>query len=137
MISASSSGFLHTISAITHAHILQVLYLGDNHLSGNLPSPNDLPANITLIDLSNNGMSGTLPSTLPQSLAVLNVSGNNLTGALPSSWSTNLNLVELRLDTNGFTGTLPASWSAWGKGTYNSLQLSIKDTDLQGHVPLH
>ena len=114
---------------------LQLLYLGNNGLSGSMPPLLDLPANLTFLDISNNMLSGPLPAALPPKLAILNASGNSLSGPLPGNWSTAKRLAELRLDNNMFTGVLPASWSAWGKISRNSLQLSITNTSLHGRIP--
>lgn len=115
---------------------LQLLYLENNSLIGSMPALQDLPASVTFLDVSNNLLSGSLPTALPPNLAVLNASGNSLTGPLPSNWSFVKSLVELRLDNNNmFSGVLPASWSAWGKTSHNSLQLSVVNASLHGHIP--
>lgn len=134
---------LHTQTWLRHqwcstadlSYDAQVLYLGNNSMCSTSPSPPDLPTNITLIDLSNNLLYGSLPADLPASLVALNVSGNSLTGTLPSSWSTVQSLAVLRLHYNQFTGTLPSAWSTWGKLSHNSLQLSITNASLHGHIP--
>ena len=113
---------------------LQFLGLGNNNLTGTFPSINHLP-NLTWLDLSHNHFLGSLPNTLPQHLSVLNASYNSFNQALPESWSKLQNLTELRLDGNEFTGELPAEWSAWGKNTDNSMQLSVTNASLHGHMP--
>ena len=114
---------------------LWLLYLNNNSLAGTAP-PSGFPTNLTLLDLSFNFLSGSLPSNLPGDLSVFSVSGNSFTGSLPSSWSRLEKMAELRLDDNpNITGKLPASWSAWGSNTGNSLQLSIVNTGLHGHMP--
>jgi len=94
-----------------------------------------LPANLTLLDVSYNDFSGPLPVDLPPRMSVLNVSHNAFNQSLPQGWSKIQSLAQLSLDSNKFTGALPAEWSALGGNTNNSLQMSILDANLQGHMP--
>lgn len=114
---------------------LQILYLADNKLAGIVPVSANLLPSLTVLDVSQNYLSGPLPSTLPVSLKVLNLSHNSLTGQLPSSWGDSKTLIEVRLDQNALTGRLPVEWAALGKSSNNSLQLSLLDTNLHGHMP--
>ena len=113
---------------------LQILKLANNSMSGNL-TMYMTPANLTLVHLSYNLLSGSLPADMPNNLSVLNISHNTFTGRLPSEWSTLTSLAELKMDNNDFTGKLPSAWSLWGRNTANSLQLSLVDAGLQGHMP--
>ena len=112
---------------------LQILYLSNNTLTGNLLEPRNLSSgymglDLLYLDLSHNNLSGSLPQNMPPNLSIVNISSNAFTGTLPSSWSNLQNMVELRLDNNQLTGRLPQAWSAWGSNTGNSLQLSITNT---------
>lgn len=111
---------------------LQVLRLGNNSIAGALLAAGPLPRNLSILDLSYNLLSGILPATLPDAMAVLNVSHNHLSGPLPTEWNP---LAVVSLDHNNFWGNLPASWSTWGENTSNSVQLSLVDTNLHGHMP--
>ena len=133
VLDASSNHFT-TANIGNFSAYLQLLYLGNNSLAGTLP-PSGLSSSLTLLDVSYNLFSGPLPHDLPTRLGVLNVSRNSLSGTLPSDWSTLQQIGEVRLDDNSFTGQLPASWAKWGNITGNSLQLSIVNTNLQGHMP--
>ena len=113
------------------------------------------------IDLSNNGLSGTLPSLAPlalsRSIRALRLTNNTVSGPLPieqlapiSSTLQELHLQnnaftseelpdplefpgiqELRLDGNELRGTIPASWS-----TLAELRvLTIGNNDLTGPIP--
>ena len=112
---------------------LKVLRLGNNTLAGPFPDVSLLPANLTILDLSHNLLTGSLPATLPSKLAVLNVTNNDMNGTLPDAWQ--VPLAEARLGSNKFVGKLPASWSTYGQNTSNSLQLSVVDTDIRGPMP--
>ena len=126
---------------------LQLLFLSNNSLTGNMSPIGSLTwstyrmdfitsyPEFSLLDLSYNNLSGSLPEDMPN-LSVLDVSNNKLVGTLPSSWSWRMNrMAKLRLDNNLFTGTLPPSWSEWGIRTDNSLQLSITNTRMHGRMP--
>ena len=111
---------------------LKVAFLAHNSLNGTLPGPEQLPANLTVLDVSNNSLHGTLPQSLPSNLTVLNASSNLLTGSLPRDWP---RLAELRLDDMKLTGQLPVEWHSWGSNTSNSIQLSMINNQLHGHMP--
>ena len=136
VLDASSNHFIdaHLEYTYIYSEHLNLLYLGNNSLTGTLPA-SGLAPNLTLLDVSYNNLSGPLPQALPMGLSVLNVSHNSLSGTLPSNWSALQLMGDLRLDDNSFTGQLPASWASWGNNTGNSLQLSIVNTSLQGQVP--
>ena len=133
-----SSNYFTELTALSSN--LQVLYVANNSLSGNIvqlmsqlaSEPNSA---LRLLDLSYNNLSGSLPPDMPPSLSILNISNNAFFGSLPSSWGTLQNMTVLRLDNNDLTGALPPAWSAWGNNTGNSLQLSITDTSLHGRIP--
>lgn len=128
-----SSNRFSTVSFDAFADSLQLLYLANNSLDGTLAS--SLPANLTLLDVSYNDFSGPLPIDLPPGMSVLNVSHNAFNQSLPKGWGKIQSLAQLILDSNKFTGALPAEWSALGNNTDNSLQMSILDANLQGHMP--
>ena len=122
--------------AATQPRYLQLMYVANNRLSGNIVQlMSQFGPELKLLDLSYNNLSGSLPPDMPPSLSVFNISNNAFVGSLPSSWSILQNMADLRLDNNQLTGALPPAWSAWGSNTGNSLQLSITNTSLRGHMP--
>ena len=128
-----SSNRFTTVSFDALPHSLQLLYLANNSLNGTFAST--LPANLTLLDMSYNFLSGPLPNDLPLGMSVLNLSHNALSQSLPRTWGKVESLAQLNLDNNAFMGMLPAGWSALGNNTDNSLQLSLLNASLQGHMP--
>ena len=132
-LNISSNSF--TKASFTNLPACKFLYCRNNDLGGLFPAPDALPANLTLLDVSSNRFSGSLPSAVPFNLTVLNLDGNNLSGTLPSSWRVARKLVALALGNNLFSGTLPPGWSEWGKQSRNSLHLSVVNTRLSGKIP--
>ena len=117
---------------------LQILYLANNNLTGELLQFGSLPTgymDLKMVDLSDNNLSGSLPQDMPPNLSILNISNNAFAGTLPSTWSKLQNIAVMTLDNNQLTGTLLPSWSDWGSNTGNSLQLSITNTQLRGRMP--
>ena len=110
-----------------------LLQLGDNALSGTLPSSLGNLTNLELLDLWNNQLSGELPSSLGNltNLRLLWLGGNAFSGSFPS-WLVNLtNLQQLQLAGNQFSGALP-SWL----GTLTNLQdLRLQNNQFSGSLP--
>ncbi|KAL3154985.1 hypothetical protein ABBQ38_011511 [Trebouxia sp. C0009 RCD-2024] len=128
----ATSNSLWDLSLTSLPASLKVAYLANNRFNGTLPRPDQLPVNLTVLDVSNNGLHGTLPQALPFNLTVFNASNNLLTGALPHDWH---RLAELRLDDMKLAGQLPVEWHTWGSNTSNSIQLSMINNQLHGHMP--
>ncbi|KAI9164676.1 hypothetical protein LWI28_000126 [Acer negundo] len=88
---------------------LEVLDLGDNGISGELPSLGSLP-NLKIFRLGNNQLFGMIPEELLETaipIQELDLSGNGFTGSIHEINSTTLNV--LNLSSNGLSGTLPTS----------------------------
>jgi len=128
----ATSNSLSSTALVNLPASLKVAYLANNSFNTTFPEPDQLPANLTVLDVSNNLLSGPLPQALPANLIVLNASANALNGSLPGDWP---RLAELRLDDTAVTGGLPAAWHQWGSDTSNSIQLSLVDNHLRGQVP--
>lgn len=91
---------------------LQALYLSSNNFTGVVDDtflPNS-PALVAL-DLSINGLGGTLPSHLLSlsSLQVLDMRNNRLVGSLPENIHNNTALRYLALQNNSLTGSIPTA----------------------------
>ncbi|KAG9456968.1 hypothetical protein H6P81_001476 [Aristolochia fimbriata] len=88
--------------------------LGQNYLNGTIPNRFLYLPEVHLMELHNNYLSGTLqenenPSLMPSKLGELNLSNNLLSGSLPSSVSNFRSLQILLLNQNQFTGRIPPS----------------------------
>lgn len=88
---------------------LRVLDLGDNGITGELPSMGTLPY-LQVLRLRGNQLSGSIPLELiqgPVPLVELDLSGNQFTGSIQEVNSTTLNM--LNLSSNMLSGSLPLS----------------------------
>ncbi|XP_074337674.1 putative inactive receptor kinase At5g10020, partial [Apium graveolens] len=86
---------------------LRVLDLGDNQLTGELPSFGDLP-NLQVLRLGNNQLYGSIPGELLGSsvpVKELDLSRNEFSGSIPNISSTTLSA--LNLSANVLSGLLP------------------------------
>lgn len=103
-----SGGFFKT-EAVQLFRNLEVLDLGDNQITGELPALNSMP-NLRVLKLGGNQFFGSIPVELLESsvqLEELDLSGNGFTGSLPGINSTSLNF--LNLSSNNLSGSLPTS----------------------------
>ena len=113
--------------------ILEILSLGKNQLSGELPHHWNDSKFLMVVDIAYNNLSGKIPNSMGflNSLEVLVLSNNNLYGEIPSSlrncslWSIDLggnylsgnlpswigsHVLMLRLRSNLFSGIIPRQW---------------------------
>ncbi|KAL8458826.1 hypothetical protein ACS0TY_036362 [Phlomoides rotata] len=112
---------------------LRFMDLSDNGFSGLIPSSLNNLANVTSIDLSHNKLIGFIPSEMRSlaNLESLNLSHNRLEGALPSQLSSCYKLSKLDLSYNLLNGTVPSSLRSL-------MELSILDLSanrFEGGIP--
>ncbi|MED6118279.1 hypothetical protein PIB30_001512 [Stylosanthes scabra] len=88
---------------------------------------------ISLLSLSNNTLSGSIPNCLShfKSLAYLDLSHNNLTGMIPSSIGSLVNLGVLILRNNRLTGKVPFSL----RSCTHLIKLDLSENNLSGPIP--
>eukprot|EP00835_Amoeboradix_gromovi_P003194 NODE_202_length_14999_cov_0.270067.p2 type:complete len:579 gc:universal NODE_202_length_14999_cov_0.270067:9576-11312(+) len=98
----SSMGLTGFINGSYIPSYLQSLNLGNNAIEGTIPST--LPSSLTYLNLQNNLLVGSIPA-LPPSLTTLTLVSNMLNGTLTNFPST---LTNIRIGYNSLTGTIPA-----------------------------
>ncbi|KAJ9560569.1 hypothetical protein OSB04_005729 [Centaurea solstitialis] len=120
---------------LLHQHMLQVIDLADNSLVG--PFPNWLIENNTMLStliLRKNSFSGTIrmPLHVNPNMRWLDVSENHMSGTIPSDIQKFLpDIVYLNLSSNTLGGVIPSS-----KGELSKLEdLDLSDNELSGEVP--
>ncbi|WMV39182.1 hypothetical protein MTR67_032567 [Solanum verrucosum] len=107
---------------------LKTIDLSNNHIGGTFPS--SLPVTLQNIFLSDNDLAGSIPSSLSSlsQLSAMSLNGNQLTGELPDSFQGLTALVNLDLSSNSFSGALPSS-----VGNLSSLTtLHVQNNQLSG-----
>lgn len=112
---------------------MQFLHLYGNALTGTLPADLRLPSGLVELDLSDNRLVGTIPTSWDlqsaTQLQLLSLSINNLTGALPAALPSGL--ITLQLAENALSGTLPPG--AWLPPAL--VNCSLQDNALRGSIP--
>ncbi|KAH7667716.1 Non-specific serine/threonine protein kinase protein [Dioscorea alata] len=110
------------------------IFLGSNCFEGSVPY---FPPSVHVLNLSNNLLSGIIPSDLGNfggirpRLTILSLSSNNLIGSIPNSLCNFKYLVLLELSNNHLEGAIPSCWN-----NLTSLQyLILANNSLAGEVP--
>ena len=109
------------------------LDLGDNGLTGSIPSSLGNLTNLEFLNLRGNQLTGSIPSSLGNltNLETLHLDNNQLTGSIPSSLGNLRNLTYLYLDRNQLTGSIPSSL-----GNLTNLGiLVLRSNQLTGSIP--
>ncbi|PRQ30226.1 putative transferase [Rosa chinensis] len=89
---------------------IDIVDVGDNHLSGNIPSSMGIPCSLFMLSMKNNKFDGEIPMALGNctKLRSIDLGGNRFTGNLPSWIGTNVSKVFiLRLPSNYLSGHIP------------------------------
>ncbi|CAN7113956.1 unnamed protein product [Brassica rapa subsp. narinosa] len=133
---------------------LQELDLSRNGFTGSISEINS--TTLTLLNLSSNGLSGELPSSLKSCLVIdlsgntfsgdvsvvgkweatpefLDLSSNSLSGALPNFTSAFSRLTVLNIRNNSVSGSLPSLWDASGVSQFSLIDLS--SNKFSGSIP--
>ncbi|XP_010532925.1 PREDICTED: probable inactive receptor kinase At1g27190 [Tarenaya hassleriana] len=110
------------------------LQLQSMQLAGQIPESLKFCRSLQYLDLSDNGLSGPIPSQicswLPY-LVTLDLSGNKLGGSIPSQIVECKFLNSLILDENKLSGSIPMELSRLDR----LRRLSLADNDLSGSIP--
>ncbi len=153
----------HGVNAGTDGRVVH-LVLGNNNLSGSIPTRLSQLTNLTGLYLSNNELTGTIPVELGQltNLTGLNLSNNELTGTIPMELGQLTNLTRLWLNSNSLSGTIPSELAqltnltylylnnnaglcvpgipeiqAWLTGIQNKSVLNCSDLDIEAMTALY
>ena len=120
-------------TALASLGALQWLDLGLNELTGPIPRDLEDLVNLFFLNLSGNGLSGSVPAWFGNmsSLLALYLLGNELTGGIPDELG-NLNLYGLGLSWNDLSvGPIPA----WLRSYTNLRWLYLSGSDVTGEIP--
>ena len=118
------------------------LELGDNGLTGSIPSTLGSLANLEWLNLSSNQLSGPIPIALGRlaNLFFLNLSRNELSGSVPPWLGDMSSLLALYLSGNELTGGIPdelANLNLWGLGlSWNDMSVGPIPAWLRNHTNL-
>ncbi|XP_026656656.2 receptor kinase-like protein Xa21 [Phoenix dactylifera] len=113
--------------------LAQYLDLSHNYLTGPMPMEVDNLVNLGRLDVSENRLSGGIPSTLGacQLLEHLYMQGNFFEGSIPQGLESLKGMVDLDLSQNNMSGPIPDFFRS-----LRSLQyLNLSFNDLEGEVP--
>ncbi|XP_049390398.1 LRR receptor-like serine/threonine-protein kinase RPK2 [Solanum stenotomum] len=118
---------------------IEVLSLGENVLTGELPNSLGHLKNLRILSISFNMISGTIPASIEQlsQLEILYLGENQLKGALPERYiplnigHVMTKLLVLDLSGNAFIGTIPYSITS----VKQLLRLDLSDNHLSGKIP--
>eukprot|EP00588_Corethron_pennatum_P016586 CAMPEP_0194303406 /NCGR_PEP_ID=MMETSP0171-20130528/1275_1 /TAXON_ID=218684 /ORGANISM="Corethron pennatum, Strain L29A3" /LENGTH=941 /DNA_ID=CAMNT_0039054301 /DNA_START=46 /DNA_END=2871 /DNA_ORIENTATION=- len=120
-------------STINDTRCIDKILLDKNNLTGELPQEiTELPY-LTILDMDNNSISGTLPRNIGYKLPLLkeiDLDINNLSGKIPKSLFKLKNLLVLDIDTNNLTGDII------GLEQVKTLKhISVYENNLSGPIP--
>jgi hypothetical protein len=112
------------------------LDLANNMFTGTIPNTVHLTEpNLNVLLVGNNDLSGSIPSTLGSlNWNRLHLDGNEFSGSIPPNLNS-INLEELYLHNNQLTGTFPASPFVNDYGSQSKLrEVTLYNNDLSGNV---
>ncbi|XP_073279904.1 protein STRUBBELIG-RECEPTOR FAMILY 3-like isoform X1 [Primulina huaijiensis] len=114
----------------TNSFIISIKLIGAN-LGGELGDNLRAFSSIQDIELSNNLIGGSIPNNLPNTLVTFFLSDNKLTGNIPSSLSYLSSLSAMSLNNNKLTGEIPDAF----EGLTLLVNLDLSSNNLSGKLP--
>nr|GMC75093.1 LRR receptor-like serine/threonine-protein kinase FLS2 [Ipomoea batatas] len=116
-----------------HMIYLEQLSMSKNHLEGPIPIELCSLEFLSILDLSENNLTGSIPSCLnPSSIKHVHLSKNHLGGQLTHAFFNNSALVILDLSYNDFVGKIPE----WIGSVSNLSILLLKGNQFDGKIPI-
>ncbi|MBO1347337.1 MAG: putative Ig domain-containing protein [Hormoscilla sp. GUM202] len=111
----------------------KLVKMSDNALSGTIPSELGSLSELQTLELNDNDLSGTIPSELGElsNLSRLQLNDNDLSGTIPSKLGDLSNLIDLHLNDNSLSGTIPSKLGELS----NLIGLHLQDNSLSGTIP--
>ncbi|KAG6657922.1 protein STRUBBELIG-RECEPTOR FAMILY 3-like isoform X2 [Carya illinoinensis] len=114
----------------TNTDIMGIVLNGAN-LGGELGGNLRLFASIKAIDLSNNHIGGSIPTTLPSTMQNFFLSANQFSGSIPSSLSSLTQLSAMSLNDNHLSGEIPDAFQS----LTGLINLDLSSNNLSGELP--
>jgi len=116
-----------------HKAGLQSLCLSNNHLTGTIPS--ELGSNLLHLSFRNNKLSGCIPTQIGKIIALrtINLSNNLLFGNIPTELGELIALISLDLSKNLLCGNIPTQIAMLP----DLSQLMVGNNQLTGSIPTH
>ena len=129
----TSRNFISDISPILNLRKLRAVYLGNNQLSGPIPSSIGEMTELVFLYLYENNLSGEIPSGIGNlsNLKYLGLSGNDLSGEIPVELGNLTELRHLYLSDNQLSGPIPAELG----NLVNLTKLGLSLNNLIGEIP--
>ncbi|KAF7129337.1 hypothetical protein RHSIM_Rhsim10G0010700 [Rhododendron simsii] len=130
----SFSGGISDFLCVNDTKYSEVLHLGENLLSGEIPDCWMSWPSLRILELGNNFFTGNIPSSIGQLvlLTSLHLRNNDLSGEITWSLRNCTHLGVLDLSENEFTGSIPT----WMGESLSSLRiLNLRSNKIQGVVP--
>lgn len=114
---------------------IEILDLSQNHLTGSIPEVTSQFLRLNYLNLSHNFLNSSLPKVITQfpKLTVLDLSFNQLVGPLLTALLTSSTVQELHLENNMFSGSIEFSPSSTFETNLQVLDLS--HNQLSGYFP--
>ncbi|XP_031261440.1 putative receptor-like protein kinase At3g47110 [Pistacia vera] len=112
---------------------LTYLYMGENRISGNIPTGIGNLKNLISIGIEKNLLTGGILISMGYllNLQILSLFGNSFSGEIPASLGNLTYLIELSLDENFIQGSIPSTL-----GNCQLLQsLGLSENNLSGDIP--
>ncbi|CAL5395123.1 unnamed protein product [Camellia sinensis] len=118
----------------SHHSSLQIIYLGNNKLMGNIPRAIGNCTLLSIFAMDGNNLIGLIPEEIGElpNMRELVLDATNLMGAIPTSIFNISSLVTLSLSENNFSSNLPSNIGLW---LPNLRGLSLAENKLTGIIP--